>query len=141
VERKEIRLPTLEPSDFDLMRRGNATLDSTVLPPRFREAKQTAREEEMKKRDSILESILRFEEEVKMKLFADLDKNLLNVWKIKAVDGFLSFMEEIHDYQFNNDVIIKSLDRSLRYYMETTLRDLFSHPGSILMMVPLLELH
>ena len=47
------------------------------------------------------------------------------------MDGFLSFMEEIRDYQFNNDVIIRSIyghiDRSIRDYMGTTLRDLFPH--------------
>jgi hypothetical protein len=60
---QKIRFPTLYPDDFDLTRRGNATLDSTVLPPSFREAEQTAREEGMKKRDSIMRSRLKFEEE------------------------------------------------------------------------------
>ena len=80
-------------------------------------------------------SMLRFEDEVKsnkneVKLFVASDKHLTIVWEEKTVDAFLNFVEELRDYQYKNDVIIKSLyghiDRNIRDYVGTILRNMLT---------------
>jgi hypothetical protein len=81
---------------FDLRQQGRATPFATSIPPSLQEAEHVAQEEEAKKRDSIMGSMLRFEDEVKsnkneVKLFVASDKHLTIVWKEKTVDAFLNF--------------------------------------------------
>ena len=78
-------------------------------------------------------SLLRFNEEASKtsspKLFMASDQHLKIIWEDRSIDGFLTFLEDIRDFQFNNDVEIKSIyghiHRSIRDYIGTILKDLF----------------
>jgi hypothetical protein len=107
------------------------SLEEPRLPPSFKEADRLHRTEKTKKRDSVMGSLLRFKEasskSTENRLFVASDKHLEIVWQEKTIDGFLTFLEDIRDFQFNNDVEIKSIyghiHRDIRDYIGTILKD------------------
>jgi hypothetical protein len=100
------------------------------LPPSLREGEQKSRAEAEKKRDSLVGSLLNYQDEASQKvqnrIFVASDQHLAIKWSERSIDGFL---EDLRDFQFNNDIEIRSIfghiDKNIRDYIGTILQDLW----------------
>ena len=100
--------------NYDLFKTKNSHEEES-LPPSFAEATQRQRAEEIRKRESIMGGLLRFEEEdakgkITEKIFVASEKHLNIKWEEKSIDGFMNFLEEIRDFQYTHDQRVTSRD-------------------------------
>ncbi len=117
-------------------RRGESIGYDGFLPPSFYEEERETRREETKKRDSIMGGLLRFEEETtnEGKLYV-ASKDYLNiVWKERSLDGYMSFIEEVLEFQWSQGQKIISIfgriDKSLKDFISDILREYLPHKYS-----------
>lgn len=132
-ERNKKIMETWENSTYYERKR---TIPKTPLRPSasLQAAEQSRRMEEEKRRQSSLGAILRFDEEVKSrnentKIHVASDKHLEIIWSSRTVDGFLNFLEDVNDFQVNNEMQIKYLyghiHRDIRDYLGNILSELW----------------
>lgn len=111
----------------------------SLLPPIFREEEREAELEDLKKRDSIMGGLLRFEEEQTLKavterVYVASSKYLDIVWKEKTLDAFMTFLEEIRDFQYAYGQRVPSIfgriHKDLKDFVADILRHYFPHKYS-----------
>jgi hypothetical protein len=95
----------------------------SLLPPMFREEEREAELEEVRKRDSIMGGLLRFEEEQISKAGTDRvyvasSKYLEIIWKEKTLDAFMTFLEEIRNFQYAYGQRVPSIFGRIHRYLK-----------------------